>query len=491
MNELSKWQIVSFISRGIAQGLGVIQGFIIARILLPSEFGVEQLALALGATFGIYQHLGLASGSTREISAAKNDDEVFKIFVTSCIIRYIVTIPLAAIMYFSATTLAVDTYQQPTMVKPIQLFSVVLLLQGVQSILNSVISGTKRFKRLFIYQAAIAVVSVVIYVPAVYFYRVNGYFYALILFNLISSIILWIIAFKPLKTKMPLPSRKDFNKLFKELLSISLAIYVVKILYTYWERSGTLLLGREVSIEMVAVFSFALLYTKKLMAFSDSVTDVNLPVLSEKYVHDMEAFKTLFKENFNKLYAIVIFIGACAAYWSREITHLFMGGGKYDASLSLILPLMFAFIFYSYINIIKSSVIIPAKMVKEMMLSFVFLLGGTVAVFYACVHVFKVEPLMSMAIGMTTGALISLLSLHFFSKFKLNLSIFTHDHVLLVIHGFLIAYMGYLENFILKGILFAILITLYIWGVFITKFYTKKDFAFSMNRFTRLKGRVK
>ena len=65
--------------------------FVNIRILTVGEWGVVQLAMSIGGTLGIYQHLGLVSASTREISSAKNDEDIFKIFVTSAVVRYCVT----------------------------------------------------------------------------------------------------------------------------------------------------------------------------------------------------------------------------------------------------------------------------------------------------------------------------------------------------------------------------------------------------------------
>src|SRR3989344_1067093 len=187
MRDLTKWQLISFISRGVAMAFGIVQSFVIVRILSVGEWGVVQIAVSIGGAFGIYQHLGLASGSTREISAAKNDTEVFKIFITAALIRYLITIPIAIFLFFSAETLAVNKYFEPMLILPIKIYAFVLLIQGIQSILNSVISGTKRFKRLFLYQSLIAVVSMFLFIPLVYYYHVYGYFYALALFNIASS----------------------------------------------------------------------------------------------------------------------------------------------------------------------------------------------------------------------------------------------------------------------------------------------------------------
>ena len=430
MSDLLKWQTVSFISRGLAVALGLVQSLFIVRILSVSEYGLVSIVVSIGSAFGIYQHLGLASGSTREISAAKDDSEIFKIFVTSVVIRYLVSIPLAVGLWFLSDYLAVEKYGNASIIFPLKLFAMVLLIQGFQSIFNSVISGMQRFKRLFIYQVVIAAVSLFIYIPLIYLYRVNGYFYALLAFNFVASLCLGFLALKPLRGKFTFPSKEDFHRLFKDILSISLGIYAVKIIYTYWQKSGPLLLGLSVSPEQVGIFSFALLYAGKLMVVSDAVTDVNLPVLSKKFVENIDEFKETFSSNFDKIFALIIFIAVSAVFWLREVVLIFVGSSKYDEALPFVLPLVCAFILYSIVNIVKSSIIIPAKLVKELILSFVLMLAGTVGFYFAFLGTFG--RLGAMAYGMPLGALLGVLYTMFVSWSRLKLSFLDLRHWLLL-----------------------------------------------------------
>lgn len=476
MKSLEKWQLVSFVSRGIAMGMGIIQGIFVARILTVSEYGMVGIVTAIGSVVGVTQHLGLASGSTREISAAKNSKEVFKIFVTSIAIRYCLTVPLALGLFILAPYLATNTYSNPQLLLPIRLFSVVLMIQAVQSLLNSVISGTQRFKQLFIYQALIAFVSVALYIPLIYFYKVEGYFYALLVFNLIASMVLGFIALWPLRGNFEVPSRADFKFLFKDILSISLGIYFVKVIYTMWQRSGPLLLGLSLTVEQVGVFSFALFYATKLMAVSDAVTDVNLPVLSKEYSDDLSKFKQVFSSNFDKIFAFIVFAAATAIYWVREIVALAIGPEKYDSSLILVFPLVFAFIFYSFVNIIKSSVIVPAKMIKEMVLAYSAMAVATVGFYFVLSE--QLMPLSSMAYSMALGALTGLIFLIVISQVKLKFNFFTSSHLLLLVQATAISLSGNIGNYLIKGVVFIAFVGLYLFALYSASFITKQHFIF-------------
>lgn len=486
MKDLIKWQIISFISRGVAMALGIIQSIVIVRILTVGEYGLVNIAVSVGSAFGIYQHLGLASGSTREISSADSKEEIFKIFVTSVVIRYFVTIPLAIFLFITSKYVAVAQYGNEAMITPLRLFALVLVVQGVQSMFNSIVSGMQRFKQLFVYQMAIAAVSLFVYIPLIYFYRVNGYFYALVLFNLIGSLSLGIMALWPIRGHLQMPTRADFKRLLKEILSISLGIYAVKIIYTYWQKSGPLLLGLSLTPEEVGIFSFALLYGAKLMTVSDSITDVNLPVLSKKFVENMEEFKEMFAKNFDKIFAFIVFAAASAVFWTKEVFHIFVGSDKYDAAFPLVLPIIFAFIFYSIVNIVKSSIIIPAKLVKEMIFAYVLMLLITVGTYFGLTPM--IGSLSAMAYGMAFGSLSGILSMLVTSKISLDFSFIGFRHLFVFVIGLVLALISFDTFSLMKFGTYTLVSFVYLWVLFKLQMVTKEQLSYL---FGAVKGRIR
>lgn len=471
MKDLGKWQLLSFISRGLAQVVGIAQGYIIARVLTTGEYGVVRIALSLGASLGIYQSLGLASASTREISLAKSDKEIFKIFSTSVLIRYMVSVPLAAGIFFFSDRLAAS-YSSPELAYLLKLYAVVMLVQGFQGILNSVITGMKKFSRLFTYQVVIAVVSGLIYIPFVLLYKVNGYFYALLTVNIISSVALSYIAFKPLTNWAALPTKREFIKLFKQLFSISMALFFVKIVYTNWENIGPNLLGLSLPAATVGIFAFAMYYAKKLLAISDAVTDVNLAVFSEKYAHNKDEFLHLFQANFNKIFVVILLTAFTAVYWAREVIS-FGKLTKFADATPLIFPIMFAYVFYAFVDLVKSSVLVPAKMTKELTLAFIAMLGVTVAFYLAASRTFN--PLTAMAYAMCVGAAVALLLAILLSKIRVGAWLFTHEHYILLAQALVISLGATIENLLVKTTSFILFVALYAWAVKVTKFIAVKS----------------
>lgn len=467
MKDLGKWQIISFVSRMAAMAVGVLQSYIILRILSVGEWGTIRTALSLGSALGIYQHLGLAGASTREIAGAKTHKEVFKIFFTSTVIRYMVSLPLAAGLFLSAGLLS-QKYNNPDIAVLIKIYAFVMVAQGVQGILNSVISGMKRFKRLFIYQVAISLVSLALYLPLIWFYKVEGYFYALLAFNIAGSITLAYLAFKPLRDWFEMPTKKEFVTLFKELFSISMAIFLVKIIYTNWENIGPNLLGLSVTAEVVGIFGFAMLYAKKILAVSDSVTDVNLAVFSDKYQNERAGFVQDFRNNFNKIFVFILPLAFTATFWSKEVMQVAGLFDKYSQAVALILPIVFAFVFYSFLDIIKSSILVPAKMGKAMSAVFIVMLIFTVGFYFATKEIF--DPLVSMSYAMCAGTGVALLLSIILCRQKIEVWIFTREHYILIGQALIVAFMGGIENLPLKMGSFILFAALYVWAVKITKF---------------------
>ena len=297
----------------------------------------------------------------------------------------------------------------------------------------------------------------------------------MLIFNLVSSAVLSILALYPLRGNFALPNKSDLKRLLRDILSISLGIYFVKILFTMWQKSGPVLLGLSVTSEQVGIFSFALLYAGKLMGISDAVTDVSLPLLSKEYSVDFENFKRLFSSNFDKIIAFTILASFSAIYWSREVFHFVLGGNKYDASLVYVLPLIFAFVFYSLINIIKSGIIIPAKIVKEMIISYAVLLSTTVIFYFSFSRIFGFVE--SMVYGMAFGSFLSFVILIVSTSKKLKFSFFNINHLTLILIGALFSLLNSWGNIPIKSLIFVLYLLVYVVFLFFAKFITKSHVA--------------
>lgn len=145
---------------------------------------------------------------------------------------------------------------------------------------------------------------------------------------------------------------------------------------------------------------------------------------------------------------------------------------------------MLAVVVYSYINIINASVLIPAKMTKAMILSFVLLIAGTGAFFYLTHNMLGL--LNSMSWGMAVGSLLSLFYMLFAITRKLSFGFFNIDHVAILTGGFFVSLLCPIDIFWIKLAGFMVFVPLILWSFNICSFVPKEDYVYSINKFKKI-----
>ena len=85
------------------------------------------IVTSIAALVGVFQNLGISSGSTREIAVTKSREEAFKVFLGSLTVRYSVTLPLIIGLLASSYYLGNTYYNRPEIVFPIRIVAIVIL----------------------------------------------------------------------------------------------------------------------------------------------------------------------------------------------------------------------------------------------------------------------------------------------------------------------------------------------------------------------------
>jgi len=416
------WSSISIISRFSAVAIGLIQSIIIVKIMTVADYGLVGLVTAIAAIVGVYQNLGISSGSTREIAASKDRKDAFKVFLGSTLVRYLISFPLVIGLFVMAPYLGNHVYNRTEIILPLRIFSLILLIQALQSVLNSAIQGLKEFKFLFIFQTLIALVSLATFVPFLIWYGYMGYFYALLVFNIISTAVLAVYCLRLFKGSIEIPTKKELKGVTKAVFSIGLFVYVIKIVFMQWQKLGPVLLGSELKDEALGIFSFALLVSSKITTISDAVTDVTLPSMTEVYEKSRDQFKSVFLTGNSKAYFLLMFSSVLLVIFKFEIFQVvdflfnFIGKDpittRYAESFKLMNPLILGFWAYSHINLLKSGLAVPARKLWGALISYVLMFVSTIAIYY----IFGVVTVMSFSIAMGIGALIAYITFIFLIK---------------------------------------------------------------------------
>jgi len=466
MKNFEKWQVISIISRFGAQIVGTLQWYLVALILPAPSYGLYSIVSGIAKSFGSYQNLGLQSTSNREIAAAKDLAHAFKVFFVVATFRYLISIPLAFLLFYKSTAIASQFESDSTrIVFALKIYAFVILFQAIQGIFNTVLAGLKKFKVLFSYQFLFTIISFLISIPLVYLFDFEGTIISILVTTVVSILILGYFAIKSFEGNFVLPTFPEYKEILKDILSLSLSVYVVKVILSNWENLGKAiigatftyaLLGTKASLQVVGVFGIALAYSAKIMMISDSITDVNMTVFTEKYLHDLQNFAKDFLNNFSKVFITTTFVAISVLFWNKEV-FAFIFRGKYDGAELYVPVLVIAYWAYSFINIFKASIYVPAKRLALLVVGFLLLLISAVVSFYA-LAVFKVyDVTLSLAIAMMISSIATYLFMTFDLRYKFK-TWFINSQMLvtLCLGGLSLFIYMYYGNFMVKATYFSI-----------------------------------
>jgi len=339
---------------------------------------------------------------------AQKIEEAKKIFTTAFVIRLLISVPFALFLLVFAQKLSAESTNPKMFSLAIQIMGVALLIESVQSVFTSLLSAYQKFSTLFTFQVFIALISLPIYIFFITYYGFIGYFYAYLTHNVIWSIIIAILSLKVFDYKVLIPNKQEAITIFNRIFSISLSIYVVKLFFTVWKDSPKLYMNYilDTNAVVISVYAFAFLYASKLLIFSDSITDVTLPVMSKEFFKRKNKFIEVYQANFNKTMLIIIFAASVASFWNRDIIMLVIKP-EYLPSTSIIPLIMFGVLSYSAINLLKSSVFVPAKKLKLLISSYASMI---IFVYISIVILtkFGFGSLNSVSIGFGLGTFLAL-----------------------------------------------------------------------------------
>lgn len=470
-NNMFKWQSISFISRLTALVIGILQGSLVIRILSVQDWGSIQLILGAAAIIGTSQALGLTSGTTREIVGAKNNADAFRVFITSLIIRLLLSLPFLLLFFIMADELTKNLPNPNLGVWAIKIIIIAMLFDTATGIFNTVLAGFRKYKVLFTYQILRAFVSFLAYVSLSYYFGFAGFFYGFLLFNLLNFLFLLVLSLRYFDKPLPSINFTQFKLHAVNIFSISIVVYIVKLLFSFWDRSPDLFLNSFLNIPIteVAIVSLALVYCRKLMVFSDALTDVTLPEMSKKFFEDVEGFKKTYVKNFSLTFVLISFFAVLAILWSKEIVILYTGKTEFLNSSYLVPFIMLGVWSYSKINLLKSSIFIPAKKLLELTAVYVSLPILTYLSFFIINSLFQMTILLVFSIAFGIGGFLSLIIGLLFIKKGLNIKLLGLVEWLFFLLSLIFAGAFYLN----MSFMFKLLLTLSISGVYLAYFYQK------------------
>jgi O-antigen/teichoic acid export membrane protein len=152
------------LSTGFRRGVGFVSSVILARLLMPEDFGLIGIALVFVRGLDVLTHTGLAAAIIHRTDRVKEAvDAAWTVFIFR-------GLALAGLMFLMARAVA-NFYDEPALESIVKVICCFFVIQGFLNTYLILLRKELDFKRLATFEAAISVLRLVVVVTIAYVYR--------------------------------------------------------------------------------------------------------------------------------------------------------------------------------------------------------------------------------------------------------------------------------------------------------------------------------
>lgn len=257
-----------FAERVGAQLVQVVVSIVLARILVPEDYGTVALMTIVISILGVFVNCGLGGALIQKKDADDTDfSTVFYAQMVFCIVLY-------TLLFVAAPWIA-NYYQVPIIQPMIRVSGLTLIIAGVKNTQSAYVSRTMQFKRFFFATLGGTIGAAVV---GIWMAKAGYGAWALIgqsLFNnTVDTIILWFtVKWRPKKVF-------SFTRL-KGLFSYSWKLLISALLDTGYNNLRALIIGKKYSSEDLAFYNKGSSWPNLLVEnVNSSIDSVLFPTMS-------------------------------------------------------------------------------------------------------------------------------------------------------------------------------------------------------------------
>ena len=281
------WKLLE---RLFSQGINLVVQIILARILLPSDFGSLAIIVAITNYAAIFVQTGL---STVLIQKKNLDPEDTSTMLTSSLG---IALFFFIVLFFLAPW--ISSYYNLPILWPLRVLSLILFLNAINSVQTALLSRSMDFKTIFIRSAVSVPISGAVGIAMAFM----GFgVWALVTHNLLNMLIMVIVMYIGTDVKM----KFGFSLVrAKEMYSFSSKIMLAGLVSGFGDTVRTMTIGKKYTPNDLAYYDKAYTYAQYIVfIIHSSIQSVMLPVLSRQQDN-----KTILCETNRKTVRMVSFV---------------------------------------------------------------------------------------------------------------------------------------------------------------------------------------
>lgn len=293
------WKLLE---RLFSQGINLVVQIILARILLPSDFGSLAIIVAITNYAAIFVQTGL---STVLIQKRNLDPEDTSTMLTASLVIAL----FFFILLINFAPCISSYYDLPGILWPLRALSLILFLNAINSVQTALLSRKMDFKTIFIRSAVSVPISGAVGIAMAYY---GLGVWALVTHNLLNMFIMVIVMFLGTDIKMTL----GFSlKRAKDMYAFSSKIMLSGLIGGFGDTVRTMTIGKKYTPDDLAYYDKAYTYAQYVVyIIHSSIQSVMLPVFSRQQ-DDIVALRTTNRKTVSMVSFVMfpVLIGAIVA----------------------------------------------------------------------------------------------------------------------------------------------------------------------------------
>lgn len=334
-----KWTSFSSVAIAILQ---LAQVSILARYLVPSDFGLMAIVSVIIGFSALFMDMGISSAIIHK------QDITYKQLSSLYWLNILAGIILFIVVYFSASAVA-DYYNELQIIPLIQLLALTFFISAIGNqyrILNQKKLLFNRLAKVEVISALLAFIVAV--VCAMNDYGVYSLVYATLVNVSVSNLIFMLQGLKEHK-----PSLIYKHSEIKSLIGFGLFQMGERSINYFNSQFDTILIGKLLGVEALGIYSIAkTLVMKPAQIINPIVTKVTFPIMATMQ-HDTKQIKNIYLKTINYLCSVNFPIYIAIAVLAEPLV-LILFGDKWTESVVILQILSFYFMFRSIGNPIGS-----------------------------------------------------------------------------------------------------------------------------------------
>lgn len=276
-----------FVGQSISNVIMAIGSIILARLMLPAEYGLYTIALVPSLTISLFHDWGINKAMTKYVAHHKvmdNDEAIHDIIAAGLIFKSVTGLVLSILSFLLANFIATSFFNRPEIAPLISITSLVILSDSLLTASQSNFTGFEKMKfnsYTVVCQAIIksAVSPLLVLVGYGAVGAVLGYTFSYIVAAILGLIILYFMIFKNLKASHS--SRTKKIKILKTMFRYGVPLSLSTIMGSFLTRFYSFLMVFYCNDIMIGNYQVASNFAVFLSFFTIPIATVLFPAFSK------------------------------------------------------------------------------------------------------------------------------------------------------------------------------------------------------------------